>query len=365
MKILRIGNDYQFYDDSLRTYDKLPVGTYTLNYNEKNGCFLSVRQDIHVGEKVYGNQEIKTGKVMRAFSESGRSLGVILSGDKGIGKSLFAKRLCEEAITKSLPVIVVEFFTRDLPSFIGNIEQECLVLFDEFDKTFRKSGDVDSQAKMLTLFDGISGGKKLYVITCNELHSLSDYIVNRPGRFHYHFRFEYPTTEDIQQYLSDNLKPEYHGEIDDVVAFSKKITLNYDCLRSVAFELNMGEKFSDAITDLNILNTDEESYNLELVFENGEKLHHWRYRTNLFNHYRDSCFVTMYNVAERSVVDLTFNKMNVIFDKDRFTIKIPGEFLELDFEDYTEVVESGAYKKLKPLYLTFVRAQAANLHYLV
>ena len=40
---------------------------------------------------------------------------------------------------------------------------------------------------MLSLFDGLDNGKKLFVITCNEVERLNAYLLNRPGRFHYHF----------------------------------------------------------------------------------------------------------------------------------------------------------------------------------
>ena len=37
----------------------------------------------------------------------------------------------------------------------------------------------DPQTELLTLFDGLAQGKKLYVITCNNLNTLSDYLVNK------------------------------------------------------------------------------------------------------------------------------------------------------------------------------------------
>ena len=46
---------------------------------------------MHVTEKAYGVHTEKLEKVMDSFKLFSRSLGVILSGDKGIGKSLFAK----------------------------------------------------------------------------------------------------------------------------------------------------------------------------------------------------------------------------------------------------------------------------------
>ena len=37
------------------------------------------------------------------------------------------------------------------------------------------------------------------------------------------------------------------------MSFSRKIDLNYDCLRAIAFELNTGISFKEAILDLNIV----------------------------------------------------------------------------------------------------------------
>ena len=71
----------------------------------------------------------------------------------------------------------------------------------------------DPQSGLLSLFDGTSQGKKLFIITCNSLSKLNDYLVNRPGRFHYHFRFEYPSSEEIMEYLTDKLGSQYISEI--------------------------------------------------------------------------------------------------------------------------------------------------------
>ena len=160
------------------------------------------------------------------------------------------------AVEKGYPVILVDEAYKGLARFIENIEQECVVLFDELDKTFKSTKENDEQAKLLSLFDGTAGGKKMYIVTFNELYGLNDYIVNRPGRFHYHFRFEYPTATEIREYLEDKLEKNYYGEIDKVIEFAGRINFNYDCLRAIAFELNQGAMLEEAITELNILNVE-------------------------------------------------------------------------------------------------------------
>ena len=185
MRVIRIGERYSVATGEVETYDLLPVKTYVAMYNERDGFYLTQHPNIEVQEKVYGVHDNKVKKVIHAFEIFERSLGTILSGDKGIGKSIFAKMLCQNAVEKGYPVIIVDEAYKGVARFIENIEQECVVLFDEFDKTFKSNRENDEQAKLLSLFDGTAGGKKMYIVTCNELRGLNDYIVNRPGRFHY------------------------------------------------------------------------------------------------------------------------------------------------------------------------------------
>lgn len=275
MRIIKVGNTFRTYDDSLETFDKLPAQNYVVRFQKNSGFFLEKYADIEIKEKTYGVHMSKVEKVLKAFPKAEKNLGVILSGNKGIGKSLFAKTLAVEATKVGLPVIIVDTYIPGIASFIEEIEQEVMVLFDEFDKTFGSikaaDGMADPQTEMLTLFDGLSQGKKMFVITCNDLNSLNSYLVNRPGRFHYHFRFEYPSDVEITEYLEDKLDKQYYSEIEKVISFAHKVDLNYDCLRAIAFELNFGEPFEIAIKDLNIINLNSIIYEVTLHLEDGSE----------------------------------------------------------------------------------------------
>ncbi|RHO69842.1 hypothetical protein DW085_02315 [Clostridium sp. AF50-3] len=74
----------------------------------------------------------------------------------------------------------------------------------------------------------------------------------------------------MAEYLRDKLNKKYWDEIAAVVSFTQRTNLNYDCLRAIATELNAGESFESAIADLNILNTDRLSYDIEVMFDNGK-----------------------------------------------------------------------------------------------
>lgn len=275
MKIVNTGNTYRIYDDDLKTYNKLPAATYEVCFHKMMGFWLEKKDNIKLNEKVYGVHEAKADKILNSFKTTDRNLGVILSGNKGIGKSLTAKLMVEKAVKLGYPVILVNECFPGVANYISEIKQECVVLFDEFDKTFKinkqdqNGGDQD---EFLTLFDGLDQGKKLFIVTANKLSDLSDYLVNRPGRFHYHLRFNYPSVDEIREYLTDKLESQYYDQIEEVVKFSNMTDLNYDCLRAIAFELNMGTPFNDAIKDLNITNYENESrYDLTCILENGMK----------------------------------------------------------------------------------------------
>lgn len=364
MKVISTGSRYEIYNDDLKTYEKLPAKTYSVCFNKMTGFYMEEHTDLVVTEKVYGIHLKKVEKVLRSFDGFDRNLGVILSGFKGIGKSLFAKMLCEAAVKRGIPVLIVDKFIPGIATYIESIEQEILVLFDEFDKTFGnvKTGDneADPQAGMLSLFDGVAQGKKLFVITCNELRSLNDYLVNRPGRFHYHFRFDYPTAEEIREYLTDKLDKDRVGEIDKVVSFANRVNLNYDCLRAIAFELNAGESFESAIADLNIINLESEHYRAVLHLANGEKRIAKDVCLDLFS--GEPVEFWLQNDVRDYDVKTEFNPDDCVYDASRGVTIVPGEDLQLTWDCDSE--EDGrAMEKMGVERLEIYRLRAKNYHY--
>lgn len=367
MKAISIGRRYEIYDDSLKTYDELPAQTYIVKFSKMSGFYLEEYSEFEIKEdKIYGIHKEKADKVLRAFKRFDRSLGVILSGDKGIGKSLFAKLLSIESIKKGLPVIIVDSFVPGIANYLEDIKQEVVVLFDEFDKTFANirtgENEADPQAGLLSLFDGISQGKKLFIITCNEIRKLNDYLINRPGRFHYHFRFEYPCAEEIKVYLEDKLEEKYHDEIDKVIVFSKKIDLNYDCLRAIAFELNSGEPFKDAIKDLNIVNTRSERYNIILYLKNGQTFTNKNRYLDLFGT-DEFEYMELYGV-NGDMIYVEFNPADCKFDSFKgANIINPADFKLSGDDDCPEDLEK--LKVLEPDYIAITKCQDKSIHYTV
>lgn len=371
MRVVNTGNTFKIYDNSLQTFNGLPAQAYAVRFDKMSGFFLEKYSDITVAEKVYGVHRSKVDKVMNSFRSFERNLGVILSGAKGIGKSLCAKMLAQRAVEEGYPLIVVNTYIPGIADYLTSIEQEVVILFDEFDKTF-SSGSRDNmndpQSEMLTLFDGLSQGKKMFVVTCNELNNLNNYLVNRPGRFHYHFRFEYPTNEEIREYLQDKIAEQYYTEIDKVIAFSRKVDLNYDCLRAISFELAAGLSFENAIKDLNIVNLSRETYTLVLFFKDGTKV---QLRSAYIDMFDDNEVTVELTDAKGYDFDITFNPCDSVYEYDKGGTIIKADAISIDWQDnyYSdgekEIEALNERKKREVDYLVIRRKMQKSIHYAV
>lgn len=269
MNIVSSGGRYMVYGEDVKTYKQIPIGTYDINFNKMTGFFLVKRDDLTINERIYGIVSQKVQKVINTFKVLDRNMGVILSGPKGVGKSMFARELSILGNKEGLPLIICSTPFPDVESFISSINQECIILFDEFEKAFSKTEDYDPQEDLLPLFDGLDGGKKLFVITCNNPDDLNSYLLNRPGRFHYHFCLTAPNEEEIREYLQDNLHINKEENIDKIVSLGGVSNFTYDVLRALCFELNQGYDLKESLEDLNIERNRSLRVIIEVKFENG------------------------------------------------------------------------------------------------
>lgn len=275
MNIIKNDGKYMVYGSNMEVFDSLPIGSYYVRFSKQQGFFLAETPAVQIGEdKVYGETVSKVETVIRKFKKRDRSLGVLLSGDKGTGKSLFTRVLVQRALAEGVPVIMVTDYIPGIASFIESIEQEVLVLFDEFDKTVGGHGDdADArQTEFLMLLDGVVRLKKLYMFVCNNVYRISDFLINRPGRIHYHLRFTTLSEAEIREYMTDRLDDWAVGEIDKVVAFSRIMQLTYDHLRAICEEINDGLSFEQALDILNISSYDmgRAKGKARLYLKNGE-----------------------------------------------------------------------------------------------
>ena len=328
MNVVNSGSRYQIYGEDLKTFEQLPNGAYEVCFNKMTGFYLVSHSDLTVNEeKIYGSYQRKVDKVLDSFADVNRNFGVILSGPKGVGKSLFARILTNRAKEVNLPLIIVSGYIPGIADFISSIEQEVIVLFDEFEKTFAENDECKPQEEMLSLFDGIDSGKKLFIITCNEVHKLNSYLLNRPGRFHYHFTLGNPSPDEVREYMEDKVTPVYHHYIDQLVNFSVGANMTYDCLRAIAFELNHGYTLEETLMDLNISKEKRVFFNAILEFTDG----------SIFTSRNES--IDFYSSNNNRIwfydgeVGIRFNSSDTVFNATKNQLSIPADKVSLDFDE--------------------------------
>lgn len=357
MNVVHSGDQFQIYGNALKTYDKLPLGTYEVHFHKMMGFYLTSHSDLVVNEeKVYGSSPAKVDKVLRGFSAVDRNFGVILSGRKGIGKSLFARQLAIKAKEYNLPLIIVSMYVPGIADFLSSIEQEVIVLFDEFEKTFADQENCAPQEEMLPLFDGIDAGKKLFVITCNEVHKLNTFLLNRPGRFHYHFVLGNPNPDEIKEYMTDKLKPEYHHLIKKLVGFAMNVDLTYDVLRAIAFELNMGYSFEDTLMDLNISKEGTPKYNIRIEFSDGSYRVCNSEKINAYSNDRMYFWFSEKNGRSSDSIRLDFVPSDIVLDMDHAEMTIDpekvGRYVDEDYFDFDKEEDKKRFEYLKNIEIT-------------
>lgn len=213
----------------------LPVGTYVVKMHMQRGFYLEPIAGFDINGKIYGNTERRADRILGTFDSRPNTTGVLLAGEKGGGKTLLAKLISKKAAAKDIPTLVINTpFTGDsFNTFIQNIDQPCVVVFDEFEKVF----DNAEQEQILTLLDGMFPTKKLFILTVNDKYRVNSHMRNRPGRIFYMLEFGGLEVEFIREYCEDNLNDKSH--IDQICRLSHLFeAFNFDMLKALVEEMN-------------------------------------------------------------------------------------------------------------------------------
>lgn len=259
-------------DGAKEIFDRLPAAQYILRYAPLLGYYLERSGAFKLPEKIFGDAEQRAQRVLKTYFARGCNTGVLLSGDKGSGKTLFARLLSIRALEHGIPTVIVnDNFDNDLGlnKFLSDIEDRCIILFDEFEKNFDKD---DDQNKILTLFDGTFQSNKLFVITTNSTFKVSEFILNRPGRVYYHFRYAGVEDEFIREFCDHHLENKSHTE--SFVKLSKVVgRFNFDMLQAMVQECNIhGEGPADIYRIMNIdLDGVRDKFSYTLINKDGKK----------------------------------------------------------------------------------------------
>lgn len=230
----------------------IPPGIYVVKYNEiQQIYYLETSELFTLPSKYYGDTLQISTRILTTYKDRSNSTGVMLSGEKGSGKTLLTKTVCMQAmLDNNIPTIMVNtaYFGDEFNEFIQSITQDCIVLFDEFEKTY---SNPKHQEQILTLLDGVFSGHKLYMFTINEEKLINDNLRNRPGRIFYYKVFEGLNASFISEYCHDNLNNKDH--INGVINVSYSFySFNFDMLAGMVQEMNRyNESAAEVIKLLN------------------------------------------------------------------------------------------------------------------
>lgn len=233
---IKSGNTFKVADKaSLDIQETLPVGNYIVKQDQFGNFFLETVDSFEFKGKKYGDNDRNRDRIFNTFMSRTSSTGVMLTGEKGSGKTLLAKTLSIKCAESGIPTILINQPWRGeaFNSLLQDISQPCMILFDEFEKVY----DSDEQEEMLTLLDGVFPSRKLFVITCNDKWRVNTHMRNRPGRIFYMLDFKGLDADFIVEYCQDNL--DNHNHIEGVVTMGSLFgEFNFDMLKALVEEMN-------------------------------------------------------------------------------------------------------------------------------
>lgn len=316
-------NGNKFYDNIPTVESVLSTGVYELGFDTIRSSFFlnSLFPKFVLPEKVYDVEKSLINRIKTTFNTFNKNFGVVLKGLKGTGKTITAKLVANEL---EIPVILVTKYFSNLGNFINSINQDIILMFDEFEKTydFYNSNEYDNEnqegngsniSNLLTLMDGVftSNYRRLFILTTNKKW-LPDAMVARPSRIRYIKDFDSISKEAILEILDDILENKEHiPAILEILESLEVITI--DIVKSMAEEANL---YKSANTELysffNIKKLDEALEFYYVDKDNKEKILNF-YNENIklntlyegYKLYVDSGLyigrISLINTADRSI----------------------------------------------------------------
>ena len=330
---IKHGNTFHISNTSaIDITDRLPPGTYVCKYNDQTKEYsLDTVDAFSLPDELFGSIKTDAERIMKTYKQRNASMGVLLSGQKGAGKTLLTKYVANEFTKINIPTIIVNDSHKSdtFLQFLQSIDHECLVIFDEFEKIF----DDKSQQQILTLLDGVFSTNKLYMFTCNNKFLLNENMLNRPGRIYYRLDYNKLTSETITDVCAAKLKSKSSKSVGDICALAGSMReFSYDMLDAIINEMNSyNESLVDVLKFLNIRIEDSGtgSYDCKITNSHGATIKSDVTTVSDFNSFRYYFGYSAKDLAKRP--DMTLNK-TPISAKTKSEAPVPGNAKSIEVE---------------------------------
>ena len=174
---------------------------------------FTINGEMNLPKKVFTTKkdELFIKRVLHSYHhDTKNTTGILLTGDKGSGKTVTAKVIAEKA---NMPIIVVhsETLLTELNDFFKSFDDPVCILFDEVDKNF-------ATRDLLTFLDGIQKtAKKLVIMTANDSNRIDEFLKNRCSRIRYYRNYD--ILEDAREYAEMIAKDRGLENVEEVVKF--------------------------------------------------------------------------------------------------------------------------------------------------
>lgn len=277
-KIWQNSGDGYFLRDISDTKSLLQNFVYSLEKTPLGELYLKkISDSFDFNFKIYGLENEFINKVLKTYKNTKGNLGILLNGIKGTGKTITAEMIANEL---KLPVILIQNNQSGLNTFLAEIEQDCVILIDEYEKVFKGNVDEDDYDRdvtsgdptLLSLMDGVlkTEFRKVFLLTTNRSW-LNENLLNRPGRIRYKKEFGDLNINQINEIIDDCLKfPKFKEQILSFIKPLKIITV--DIVKAIVSEINIHkEEPNIACKDFN-LEFKDTSYNVYDISNSKETL---------------------------------------------------------------------------------------------
>jgi len=315
-----------YYNDIPVVTDKLPVGIYELNFDgfSKEFFLERISDKFELPEKIYGVEKGLVERIITTYNRLNKNFGVLLKGLKGTGKTVTAKQVSNHL---ELPVILVNKAYSNMGQFINSIDQDIIMFFDEFEKTYElnsyheddegENGGKQGVNQLLTLMDGVftSEYKRLFLLTTNKVY-LPDAMISRPSRIRYIKEFSDLDYNSIVEILQDSVEDKrLISDLAEILKTLEHITV--DIVKSVAEEANIyGNADKELFSIFNVsremkkMDLYEVKGNEEILVEEDVKI--------IFDHYHPG---SMFNLRKcgifGSVDEIDYNEKNITIKESK------------------------------------------------
>jgi len=336
--------------DESTVLDRLPAKVYTVGVNMFGMYLTAVKDRFETPKELYGSINRRAEKVISTYESRENSTGILLTGTKGSGKTMLSTVIANRMIDQGLPVITINesFNGDDFTSFIDSIG-ECVLIFDEFGKTYQITDEDDQQNGLLTMFDGLSKQKRLVILTENKEHMINDYMLKRPGRIFYHFRYDKLDSETTREYC-ESVGVDADTTAAIVKMSSGMLTFSFDILKAIVDEyMRYGGDVEELAEDLNIgfIRESEEKILISALIdkETGEHMditenviHKPSHRRNLYINYaqKDEAGTEYKDITGFGMSQIKFSDdQRIVYDNgDYILVCEPMETVYTDYAQY-------------------------------